>query len=207
MGKRKESYFWTSYADLMTSLFFIMLVLFCIVCVILQKRYEIQKNKYDAIERVVKSTKELGNNKYFEYNKQYEKYRLKINVFFPEKESDFKWLTQETKDRLNDVGDTIVNFFKKHKENKYLLIVEGQASINNANWMDRNYTYSFERAKNLMKYWIQEQDKKFGDNCEIQIAGSGDGRLNPNSMRENGTNEKNNQRFLIYILPKNIIPD
>ena len=45
----------------------------------------------------------------------------------------------------------------------------------------------------------------FGDNCEIQIAGSGDGRLNKKSMRD--TMEVNNQRFLIHILPKNIMND
>lgn len=39
--------------------------------------------------------------------------------------------------------------------------------------------------------------------CEIQIAGSGDGKLDTNSMRENL--ESANQRFLIHILPKNIM--
>ena len=40
-------------------------------------------------------------------------------------------------------------------------------------------------------------------NCEIQIAGSGDGRLNVSSMRD--SIEEKNQRFLIYIIPKNIM--
>lgn len=43
----------------------------------------------------------------------------------------------------------------------------------------------------------------FGDNCEVQIAGSGDGELETNSMREES--EILNQRFLIHILPKNIL--
>ena len=30
MKEKRESYFWTSYADLMTSLFFVMLVLFAL---------------------------------------------------------------------------------------------------------------------------------------------------------------------------------
>ena len=43
-------------------------------------------------------------------------------------------------------------------------------------------------------------------NCEIQIAGSGDGILPiPSSIRE--SEDQKNQRFLIHILPKNIIND
>jgi hypothetical protein len=61
----------------------------------------------------------------------------------------------------------------------------------------------------------------FGGNCEIQIAGSGDGRYNfgytggegtarfneldNTLMRERGKKEKDNQRFVIHIIPKNII--
>ena len=40
MKKGKESFFWTSYSDLMTSLFIIMLVLFVLVIVLLHKRME-----------------------------------------------------------------------------------------------------------------------------------------------------------------------
>ena len=63
----------------------------------------------------------------------------------------------------------------------------------------------------------------FGANCEIQIAGSGDGRYNfgytggenterfklldGTLMRERGGKERDNQRFVIHIIPKNIIDD
>ena len=40
MAEKKESFFWTSYSDLMTSLFFIMLTLFVLVIVLLHKRME-----------------------------------------------------------------------------------------------------------------------------------------------------------------------
>ena len=42
MSRKSNDYFWLSYADLMTSLFFIMLVLFVLVVSIMQ--YELQKN-------------------------------------------------------------------------------------------------------------------------------------------------------------------
>lgn len=44
MAHKQESYFWTSYSDLMTSLFFVMLVLFVLASAML-------KNKIDEAER------------------------------------------------------------------------------------------------------------------------------------------------------------
>jgi len=38
MSKKKESYFWISFSDLMTSLFFVMLVLFVLTIALLHKR-------------------------------------------------------------------------------------------------------------------------------------------------------------------------
>ena len=49
---------------------------------------------------------------------------------------------------------------------------------------------------------IGDRGINFGNNCEILISGSGDGKLDTHSMRE--TVETENQRFLIHILPKNI---
>ena len=49
--KQKESFFWTSYSDLMTSLFFIMLVLFVLVIVLLHKRMEATERELAEIDR------------------------------------------------------------------------------------------------------------------------------------------------------------
>ena len=52
MSKQKGSLFWASYADLMTSLFFIMLILFAAALVTLNNaKEEALKTKEDAIER------------------------------------------------------------------------------------------------------------------------------------------------------------
>lgn len=213
--QKKESYFWTSYSDMMTSLFFIMLTLFVITVVLLNKKREVSEKRLNEIEKIQKSTQELETKGgYFEYNEQYEKFALRIDVFFPELQTDFSYLSQECRNQLDEAGDQIVAFLKRKKKNKYLLIIEGQASLNSYKWMDRNYELSFERAKNLMKFWLPKFKSTDGiddplyaptivDNCEIQIAGSGDGRLNVNSMRD--PIEENNQRFLIYIIPKNIM--
>lgn len=206
MSKKKESFFWTSYSDLMTSLFFIMLTLFILVVVLLNQRNAFTKAKLDRIEAIQKSTQELDRKDgYFEYNQKYEKYSLKINVFFPELQTEFSYLSPACKDSLRRAGGEIVKFLTKHNANKYLLIVEGQASRNSEMWMLRNYDLSFKRAMNLMDFWLNSCQLNFGDNCEVQIAGSGDGRLNRNSMREPLSRERFNQRFLIYIIPKNIL--
>ena len=107
-----------------------------------------------------------------------------------------------------DLYDRHVVAYKisKHNDNKYLLIIEGQASKNSEAWTDRNYDLSFERAYSLMKYWKDVCGINFGKNCEVQIAGSGDGRYNIETMRDK-MYEVNNQRFLIHIIPKNIIED
>lgn len=65
--KQKESFFWTSYSDLMTSLFFIMLVLFVLVIVLLHKRMEATERELAEIKLVQKSTEDLSK-QYFEYN-------------------------------------------------------------------------------------------------------------------------------------------
>lgn len=205
---KKESYFWTSYSDMMTSLFFIMLVLFVLAIGLLAHRLVVTQDVLDNAKKAQESTEELNKNGDFEYNKKYKKYVLKVKVFFPQTQSDFKYLTPQALASLDRVGDELVDFFKRHKDNDYLLIIEGQASRNSINQMDDNYEYSFLRAKNLMKYWLLEKHKDFGKNCEVQIAGSGDGRLNVNILSaHNNPYSTDNQRFLIYIIPKNIFEE
>ena len=103
-----------------------------------------------------------------------------------------------------DAGQQVKDFLEKHSENQYLVIVEGQASADSQAMTEFNYNLSYQRALSLIKFWATNPSVKFSDkNCELQIAGSGDGRLSAKTMRET-INEKN-QRFLIYIIPKNII--
>lgn len=201
--KHKESFFWTSYSDLMTSLFFIMLVLFVLVIVLLHKRMEATERELAEIKLVQKSTKDLSK-QYFEYNPFYKKYVLKVHCFFEELHYEIGELPKGTRIQLAAAGDEIQKFLLKHKDNMYLLIIEGQASRNSMRWTDRNYDLSFERAYSLMKYWKDDCGINFGNNCEVQIAGSGDGRYNIETMRDQNI-EANNQRFLIHIIPKNII--
>lgn len=227
MSQKKESFFWTSYSDLMTSLFFIMLVLFILVVVLLHKRMEIfqerledvkdaektiidlrnrlnaSEQQIEAIMEVENSTKDLNSSELFKYRPKYKKYVLNISVAYPTGGSDITEMNvpnkEECLEQLYQAGLEIKSFLEKHRENKYILIIEGQASKDS---YSRNYELSYERALGLLRYWMEERKLNFGDNCEIQISGSGDGKLNTHSMRE--SEEVLNQRFLIHILPKNI---
>lgn len=209
MAQKKESFFWTSYSDLMTSLFFIMLVLFILVIVVLYKRMEVTEQQKEVteqlleeIQKVVDSTKDLSRD-YFRYRPEYKKYVLDIAVRYPVGESDINEIEaankEETLRQLYLAGKEIQKFLNDHAENQYILIVEGQASLDSYRF---NYELSYKRALGLLRFWIEQCGILFGGNCEIQISGSGDGQLDTHSMRE--PNEKENQRFLIHILPKNI---
>ncbi|WP_256614506.1 hypothetical protein [Segatella copri] len=166
---------------------------------------EATERELAEIKLVQKSTEDLSK-QYFEYNPFYKKYVLKVHCFFEELHYDIEELPDDTKQQLGAAGDEIQKFLSKHNDNKYLLIIEGQASKNSEAWTDRNYDLSFERAYSLMKYWKDVCGINFGKNCEVQIAGSGDGRYNIETMRDK-MYEVNNQRFLIHIIPKNIIED
>jgi outer membrane protein OmpA-like peptidoglycan-associated protein len=204
MKPKKESYFWTSYSDLMTSLFFVMLVLFVLVIVLLHKRMEATEQQLNAIKEVVNSTKELQNSSFFSYRDAYKKYILNIKCQFPVNGYDIDMLSKSTQDSLKAAGNVIIDFLEKHRDTQYIVIIEGQASMNSTKWTEHNYNLSFQRAKSLVEFWYGT-GVTFEDNCELQISGSGDGRLNINSMRDSW--EPNNQRFLIYIIPKNIIQE
>lgn len=213
MKKGKESFFWTSYSDLMTSLFIVMLVLFVLAVAIQYKRMEATVAKLDRLEasaaelenikKVEASTRDLEG-EYFSYNKEYEKFVLKIDCQFPVCKYDIELLEDDTRTKLMDAGRQIKKFLERHSENQYLVIIEGQASADSKNLSMFNYDLSFQRALSLVKFWATDPDVRFSDrNCELQIAGSGDGSLSVKTMRD-PVNEKN-QRFLVYIIPKNII--
>jgi hypothetical protein len=203
--QKKESFFWTSYSDLMTSMFFVMLVLFILTIALLhRKMVDIEKERkatqaqIDKIKEIEEAIKNIDSN-YFEYNSLYKKHILKIESKFDNDQFEkHKIIPQSAIDNLVNAGesvrDSILAISKKYPGIQYLLIIEGQASKDKAS-DQHNYELSYKRAYTLKKIW-DEKNIDFGKNCEIIITGSGTG----GSMREN--KEPLNQRFLIHIVPK-----
>jgi hypothetical protein len=203
--QKKESFFWTSYSDLMTSLFFVMLVLFVLTIALMHRKMIDIENERKATQAQIDKIKEIENatynidSNYFEYKEKYKKHILKIEARFDEDEFEKdKIIPQSSIIGLINAGksiqDSIYSISNRYPKIQYLLIIEGQASKDKAT-EQHNYELSYKRAYTLKKIWDKE-NINFGGNCEILISGSGTG----GTMRDNI--ERNNQRFLILIVPK-----
>lgn len=206
MSKRnRNSYFLTGFSDLMTSLFFVMLVLFVLTLAHSRQRIinlrdglTTTKEQLAKIEEIEESINRIDST-YFEYNNFHKKHILKIDVKFPVGVADIMSVDLNTRNELLKAGQAIQSSLREllleFPGIKYLLVIEGQASND---LYSRNYELSYERALALNKFWRNEENKlDFGDNCETIISGSGTG----GTMRDT-INEHNNQRFLIHIIPK-----
>ena len=206
--KKRESFFWTSYSDLMTSLFFIMLTLFVLAIALLHREVvQIGKDR-DATEAELKKINEIRtavqsiDSTYFSYDPTYKKHILKTDVKFRKGSADINDLDQETKDELLIVRDRIKDFLDdliaKDRQASYLLIIEGQASKDNYFY---NNQLSYDRALSLFKYWFPDQEETtlqfYNLPCEVVIAGAGYMEGKPRA-----DNNEDNQRFLIQIIPK-----
>jgi outer membrane protein OmpA-like peptidoglycan-associated protein len=195
---KKTNFFWASYADLMTSLFFIMLVLFVLTIAMMKRQQKATVEQLKRIVEIQNSVKELDK-RYFYYQDEYKRFSLKKQIQFDPAKSTIK---VEYKEYLLEVGRNIESLIKrlqtKYQNNdiKYMIIIEGMSSNDNYKYNDE---LSYQRALSLLKLWNQNSiyfDPTF---CELQIAGSGTkgvGRF------EGVKNEYKNQQFLIQIIPK-----
>lgn len=202
MRQKKESYFWTSFSDLMTSMFFVMLVLFILTIALLHKKMvDIEKERkaskaqIDKIKEIEEAVNKIDST-YFDYSTVHKKHIMKIKNSFPKGKSDINLLDFHTKNELIKAGrsiqNTLIKINKEYPKIQYLLVIEGQASND---LYSQNYELSYERALALRRLWgVNNID--FGSNCEVIIAGSGI----EGTMREK--EESLNQRFLIHIIPK-----
>lgn len=202
----KKSFFWASYADLMTSLFFIMLVLFILTTVMLKGQVDEIERIKEATEEQMEKIKEIENavneidTNYFEYSREHKKHILKIDVSFNVGSSDMTNIPLDTRLKLLDAGNAIKKFISEASQKygvKYLLVVEGQASKDN---YPKNDELSYERALALVKYWLNNNLTFDKEKCEVIISGSGQSgslRVEPDIAGNSA-----NQRFLIHIIPK-----
>lgn len=209
MAKKEKSLFWASYADLMTSLFFVMLVLFIGAIIVLDQerrefkgKYETSKKEKEILEQINDATKNIDST-YFEYKEEFKKHKLKISVNYGNDVDQIKTLPELTQKQLLAAGVKLRDFVQETTSQnpniQYLLIIEGQASKIGPEAI--NYPLSYRRAYGLKQFWENNGIKFTAKNCEVLICGSGDGRQSGTGlMREKS--EILNQRFLIHILPK-----
>ena len=219
-SKKHEPFFWTSYADLMTSLFFLMLVVSVVSIVALERKkreierehkrlqeeYAVTKRQIEQIQQIEKAAQAIDS-RYFDYNDEYKKHVLRVHVKFPKGSAEMATIPKSVRERLRKAGLAMQQFVReeceKYKEQsggnpgagrlKFLMVIEGQASRDGYAY---NNELSYARALALYKFFKRENLLPPSDDCEVLIAGSGIG----GEMRS--LHEDENQRFLINILPK-----
>jgi len=200
-NEKKRDFFWLSYSDLMTSLFFVMLVLFVLVYTMQNKMIGELGEKGRELDRIKEIEKTVNNidTAYFKYDAENKKHILNMQFLFPRGSSNISEIVPDKRIELVRAGNVIKDLILKYPEEeniKYLIVVEGQASRDN--WLG-NDDLSFHRAQSLIKFWEQNDiglDKL--KNCEIIVAGSGEKGI-PRTQPDVGSA---NQRFLITIVPK-----
>ena len=220
----KKALFWTSYSDLMTSLFFAVFVLFVVVVVAMgtvnrqvqEAKEKLEKALEDAnatneqlnqILRLQDQFNTLTASSSLKYDEQkrmfYAKDFVGIEIFKPNEAV----IKDEYLETVNKVGVDIkklIDTLKVHNRDfKYQLVIEGTAAIPykelragtfNPDNMGM-YELSYRRALALYNKWKGLNFRE--SNTEIIIAGSGFNGVNRDNIVED-----NNKRFIIQIIPK-----
>lgn len=195
---KKSNFFWASYADLMTSLFFIMLVLFVLVIAMMKRQQKATEQQLRNIKEVQAAVKELPK-EYFAYDSIYKRFSLinnvefRINTDYFKNKSDEKYLVNVGK----SIKKLIDNLGKKYKDQdiRYIVLIEGMTSNDP---YPKNYELSYIRALAVKKLWDKNNIRLNPSVCEIQITGSGTGGVG----RFNKKSDRKNQRILIQVIPK-----
>ncbi len=196
---KNNNYFWVSFSDLMTSLFFVMMVLFVVTIGYLQYQKKATEEQLKKIEEIQAAVQQLPE-EYFAYQPEYKRFKLN-------KEIEFKRGIAEIDTSYNkyliEVGNSIQNLVNSLHSNKkfedfdikYQIVIEGMASKDNYAY---NFELSYRRALSLYRLWNEKGISFNPAICEIQIAGSGTDGVREHS----GIDENKNQQFLIHIIPK-----
>lgn len=225
MRKKQPDSFWLSYADLMTSLFFIMLVLF-VVCVVenakLQKqvatfqaqidtlktvigKYQVQKKQYERLlnlEATFRGLNESSSLSYIESNKAFVAKDFQGIEIFEANSANIKTTYLPTVDKVGkDLQALLGKLNEAGGDISYLLIIEGNAANTYDSKFSKDdrgaYNLSYQRALALYNHWHTKGINLRQYNTEIQICGSG-----MNGSNRDSKVEENNKRFIIQIIPK-----
>jgi len=202
MKENDSSFFWPSFTDLMTSLFFIMLVLYVLTYIKLQSEKKATEDELKRIKQIDNAIKALPE-RYFKYDAKYKRFSLVENVEFDKGSDSIKIVSKQY---LIDVGKSIKELIENLKtrkfsggKTKYVVIIEGMSS--NDGYVD-NFPLSYKRAWAVLKLWRNNKIVLDQDVCEVQIAGSGSEGIGRIPVNSENINDSKNQRILIQIVPK-----
>ena len=150
MASNKKALFWTSYADLMTSMFFAMLVLFVVFVVAmgsanrriqeLLNKSEVENDSIKAsntqLQQIIKLNEQFetltkSSSLNYDADKKmfYAKDLVGIEIFEPN-DDDIKYEHLATVDKVGrDIKKLISSLKEKNSDIKYMLVIEGTAAI------------------------------------------------------------------------------
>ena len=118
MKEKDSGFFWPSFTDLMTSLFFIMLVLYVLNFIKLQSELIKSEEKKKATEKQLNKIKEIEKalkalpSEYFTYNEKYKKHILNVEVKFNSGSSDMLDMNADVLGKIRDAGKKIEKVLK-----------------------------------------------------------------------------------------------
>jgi hypothetical protein len=207
MSKKHKDFFWMSFSDLMTSLFFVVLVLYVLTYVMLKKeqnKLEIENENLNQILQLEQQFKPLQNDNDFIYLPNCKKYISKelnsIEIFEPNQSNILEKYKSSTIKVGNRLEKLLQGLKLANSNFSYLIIIEGNmANSWDKKFSDDNeygYKKSYERALAVYNLWSNHNIDLRKYNSEILISGSGFNGLCRDKI------EENNKRFSIQIIPK-----
>lgn len=220
--KDGDKLFWISYSDLMTSLFFVMMILFAIMTVkyIMQGEENTtlkgqldnalitlgEQQRYIDIVAQFKPLQESGDFVYLEQSGKYvAKDFLGIEIF----DQDKGEILPQFRAQTVNIGRTLEAILKKLKEQNpdytYVLVIEGNTANDPGKPMSKDsqgsYKLSYERALAVYTLWNDSGIDLRKYNTEVLLSGSGMNGWDRDPV------EKNNKRFGIQIIPRIKTPE
>lgn len=226
---KKNNVFWIGYSDLMTSLFFVMLVLFVISAGYLKQQaslsdskknevYHLQKDKeqleakIQQLEGTVRATKEqlvkveeiqVAVQKlpsdYFQYQPQYKRFKLNREIRFEKGDSKIK--SQEDRAYLVRVGNSIQTTVRDLRIQYKDMDIKYLVIVEGMASKDKyNRNFELSYERALALYNHWKREGISFDPTYCEIQIAGSGT---DGIREYaGYDERKNQQFLIHIIPK-----
>jgi outer membrane protein OmpA-like peptidoglycan-associated protein len=228
-NEKKRDFFWLSYSDLMTSLFFVMLVLFILVYSMQNKLIEdlngtnkTLKNKTDSLnvaleelqdktgeltvakkelERIKEIEKTVNNidKKYFRYDSINKKHILNMTFQFPTGDSEIKKIIPDKRNDLKNAGKAIKNLVEKFPEKANIKYLIVIEGQASNDGWKGNDDLSYHRAQSLVNFW-KANNVGLDKLRNCEIVIAGSGVKG--TPRDKPDIPPANQRFLITIVPK-----
>jgi hypothetical protein len=206
-SKKKNDFFWVSFSDLMTTMFFVMLVLFVLTVVYLkieQAKTEAELGDLKRIVQLKEQFKPLEDDGQFHYLPICKKFVAKElmgqEIFEPEKTEILPDFIKPTVEIGKKLESFLNDLQQQNPDFSYLLVIEGNMANTWNQRYDKNspnaYKKSYERALAVYNLWLKNNINFRKKNVEVLISGSGFHGLCREPV------EENNKRFSIQIIPK-----